>query len=95
MENGVRNSGIAFDIGLLLYETALADSSQGISVDMITAATGYSGPTVRLVLKRLQEAGSVAAVQRIGKTQLYALTQRGFAGFNGYVAAILSFRPPA
>jgi DNA-binding transcriptional ArsR family regulator len=91
METGVRNSGIAFDIGLVLYENALADPAQGMSVDMITDATGYSGPTVRLVLKRLGEAGSIAPVQRIGKTQLYALTARGFSGFDGYVAAVLAF----
>jgi hypothetical protein len=46
---GVRNGGIALDVGLLLYERVEA----GLSVPQISAATRHSGPTVRLVLSRL------------------------------------------
>ncbi|MGG5808336.1 hypothetical protein [Falsiroseomonas sp. CW058] len=89
---GIRNSGIAFDVAMLLYEHAVADPPHDVSVDMISDLTGYSGPTIRLVLKRLVEAGSVAPGRRIGKTQLYALTEAGLAGFHRYVEALLDFR---
>jgi DNA-binding transcriptional ArsR family regulator len=89
---GVRHSGIAFDVGLLLYEHAVSEPPQALSVDMIAAETGYSGPTVRLVLKRLIEAGAVEPGTRLGKTQLYAMTGRGLSGFNAYVEAVLAFR---
>lgn len=88
---GVRHSGIAFDIGLLLYEHAIAEQPQPVSVDMLAAASSYSGPTVRLVLKRLMEAGTVQPARRLGKTQLYSLTPSGLDGFNGYVQAVLVF----
>ena len=88
---GVRNSGIAFDVGMMLYEHQVGDG-QPVSVDMLSAALGYSGPTVRLVLRRFIEAGSVELAKRVGKTQLYCLTSSGFAGFNGYVQTILAFR---
>jgi DNA-binding transcriptional ArsR family regulator len=94
MHVGVRNSGIAFDVIMLLYEHATGDMPQDVSVDMISDLTGYSGPTVRLVLKRLIEARSVAPTRRIGKTQLYGLTERGVTGFQGYVDAVLAFREP-
>ncbi|MGX9965432.1 helix-turn-helix domain-containing protein [Roseomonas sp. F4] len=90
---GVRNSRIAFDVGLLLYEEILASGSgAALSVDQLAAASGYSGPTVRLVLKRLDQAGTVEASRRIGKTQLYGLTPEGETGFAAYVKAILAFR---
>jgi hypothetical protein len=92
MAIGVRHSGIAFDVGLLLFEHASADPPQPMSVDMIAAETGYSGPTVRLVLKRLMEAGTVQPASRLGKTQLYAMSPHGLAGFNAYVEAVLAFR---
>jgi DNA-binding transcriptional ArsR family regulator len=91
-EVGVRNSGIAFDVGLLLYEQELDAPARHMSVDMITAKTAYSGPTVRLVLKRLIEAGAVEPTRRVGKTQLYGLTARGMAGFQRYIRAVLGFR---
>ena len=91
---GVRHSGIAFDIGMLLYERQVIEG-QPVSVDMLSAASGYSGPTVRLVLKRLVEAGAVEPARRLGKTQLYRLTAAGLRGFNGYVDAVLTFRDGA
>lgn len=84
---GVRHSGIARDVGLLLYEHA----ERGLSVNQICARTGYSGPTVRLVLERLIEAGSAGPGSRQGKTQLYRLTPAGAAGFDAYVVALLGF----
>ncbi|MBU8546806.1 MULTISPECIES: helix-turn-helix domain-containing protein [Roseomonadaceae] len=92
---GVRNSRIAFDVALLFYEASLGVVQEAaLSVDQLAASSGYSGPTVRLVLKRLLEAGTVQPARRIGKTQLYAMTPAGLAGFAGYVTAILAFRAP-
>lgn len=91
-EIGVRHSGIAFDIGMLLYEHATTADVKALSVDMISATTGYSGPTVRLVLKRLIDAKAAEPASRLGKTQLYALTEAGLAGFDGYIQALLEFR---
>ncbi len=88
-EVGVRNSRIAFDIALALYE---AGPDGQASVDELCATTGYSGPTVRLVLKRLGETGTTGPAGRIGKTQFYALTEKGRTGFTAYVRAILAFR---
>jgi DNA-binding transcriptional ArsR family regulator len=84
---GVRHSGIARDVGLLLYEHA----ERGLSVNQISARTGYSGPTVRLVLERLMEAKAASAGMRQGKTQLYRLTGFGLASFDGYVLALCAF----
>lgn len=84
---GVKHSGIARDVGLLLYE----GGERGLSVNQISSKTGYSGPTVRLVLERLTESKSLALAGRIGKTQFYRLTPKGIAGFDGYVAAIWAF----
>jgi DNA-binding transcriptional ArsR family regulator len=84
---GLRHSGIAFDVGLLLYERGEA----GLAVGDITAQTGYSGPTIRMVLARLMEAGSVDAGRRIGRTSYYRLTPHGAAGYDAYVSATLSF----
>ncbi|HZF76239.1 MAG TPA: hypothetical protein VE033_10465 [Acetobacteraceae bacterium] len=88
-EVGVRNSRIAFDIALALYE---GGPDAQASVDQLSAGTGYSGPTVRLVLKRLSETGTIQAAGRVGKTQFYALTGRGRTGFTAYVDAILALR---
>jgi len=91
---GVHNSRIAFDVAMLFYEDGLAQAEPALSVDQIAAASGFSGPTIRLVLKRLLAARIVAPVRRLGKTQLYAMTAAGTQGFEGYIAAILAFRAP-
>ena len=75
---GIRNSGIALDVCLIIYERAAMNGLTAMSVDMISEASGYTGPTVRLVLKRLTEAGTVQPSTRMGKTQFYGLTARGF-----------------
>jgi DNA-binding transcriptional ArsR family regulator len=91
---GVRNSRIAFDVAMLFYEAAIGEPAGSLSVDQIAAATGYSGPTVRLVLKRLLAAEVIAPGRRVGKTQLYAMTPKGVEGFDGYVDAIVAFKAP-
>lgn len=87
---GVKNSRIAFDIALLFYE-GTAGSPAALSVDQIAALTGYSGPTVRLVLKRLMEGDTITTSRRVGKTQLYEMTPKGRSGFDEYVTAVLEF----
>jgi DNA-binding transcriptional ArsR family regulator len=89
---GVRNSRIAFDVALLFFEAAMEQPPASLSVDQIAATTGYSGPTVRLVLKRLLVAEVIVPGRRVGKTQLYGMTPKGVAGFDGYVEAIKAFR---
>ncbi len=89
VQTGVRNSRIAFDVALALFE---AGPDGALCVDHIADTTGYSGPTVRLVLKRLGEAGTIAPDKRVGKTQFYALTERGRATFMLYLTAINQFR---
>ena len=89
---GVKNSRIAFDIALLFFEGAGAAPPAALSVDQIAALTSYSGPTVRLVLKRLIDGGTIALGRRIGKTQLYEMTPAGRSAFEGYIAAVLEFR---
>lgn len=84
---GVRHSGIARDVALLLYEIG----EPGLSVNQISTRTGYSGPTIRLVIDRLIEATAITPCQRVGKTQFYRLTQRGTAGCDGYVDALFAF----
>jgi DNA-binding transcriptional ArsR family regulator len=84
---GVRHSGIARDVGLLLYEHA----GVALQVNQISASTGYSGPTVRLVLARLGEAGALEARAGRGKARTYSLSDRGRAGFDAYVEAIWAF----
>ncbi|HEV7266714.1 MAG TPA: helix-turn-helix domain-containing protein [Falsiroseomonas sp.] len=84
---GGRHSGIAFDVGLLLYEQA----EVGMAVGQITQRTGYSGPTIRMVLERLMNAGSVCVGRRVGRTRFYCLTPHGLAGYDAYVAATLGF----
>lgn len=86
-EIGVRHSGIALDVGLLLYER----SGAALSVKEICALTRYSGPTVRLVMSRLAKAGMVGTVPHGGRTTAYALTEAGVAGFDGYIARIWEF----
>jgi hypothetical protein len=88
---GVKNSRIAFDIVLLFYETAIATPPGCLSVDQIASATDYSGPTVRLILKRLIDAGTVGLGRRVGKTQLYLLTPQGREGVGGYVKVVMDF----
>ncbi len=85
--NGVKHSGIARDVGLLLFERG----QPGMAVNEISAITGYSGPTVRLVLDRLAEAGSLGLGPRRGKTQFYHLSVEGTAGFAAYVEALVGF----
>ena len=84
---GVKHSGIALDVGLLLYEIGEC----GLSVRSISAQTGYSGPTVRLVLTRLRRAGSLRVAAGAGKTQVYCITPQGRTGFDSYVETILAF----
>ena len=91
---GVKNSRIAFDIALLFYEGAGSLPPASLSVDQIAAMTNYSGPTVRLVLKRLIEGGTITLGRRVGKTQLYEMTSTGRTAFEGYIAAVLEFRAP-
>jgi DNA-binding transcriptional ArsR family regulator len=85
--SGVRHSGIARDVGLLLHEHA----EFGLQVTQIAAATGYSGPTIRLVLSRLEEAGAVALRFGRGKARIYRLTEGGQAAFGAYVEAVWDF----
>ncbi len=89
---GVKNSRIAFDVALLFFEGTMAQPPRPISVDQIADATGYSGPTVRLVLKRLMDAGKVISSRRVGKTQLYEMTAEGRESFSGYVDTLEEFR---
>jgi hypothetical protein len=84
---GVRNSGIARDVALLLYE----HGGDGMSVSSMSARTKYSGPTIRLVLERLMAANAIGPGARRGKTQFYALTPSGLAGCDAYVAALTAF----
>lgn len=87
MQIGVKHSGIALDIGMLFYERC----DGALCVQEITAATGYSGPTVRLVLRRLQRAKALALASRQGRTLFYALTAQGLAGFDAYFGTIYEF----
>jgi hypothetical protein len=88
---GVKNSRIAFDIAMLFYEGSIAKPPAALSVDQIAALTRYSGPTVRLVIRRLIEGGMIAPGRRLGKTQLYQMTPRGCSGFDAYIVALLEF----
>lgn len=88
---GVKHSGIALDVGLLLYQ--VGEGAQ--TVREISTRTGYSGPTVRLVLTRLRKAGAIVALPHAGKTQAFQLSARGRAGFDSYVALIWSFASAA
>jgi DNA-binding transcriptional ArsR family regulator len=88
---GVKHSSIARDIGLLLHEAG----ERGLSVNQVSARTGYTGPTVRLVLDRLTEAKAVAAAGQLGKTRIFRLTPRGVSGFDAYVNALWAFAEAA
>ncbi len=84
---GVKHSGIALDIALHFYEHEGGE----LSVQDITAATGYSGPTVRLVLRRLQRSKTLRAASRQGRTVYYAMTPEGVSGFDLYVRTLYAF----
>jgi hypothetical protein len=85
--NGVRHSGIALDVMLLLYERRGA----ALTVREVCHLTGYSGPTVRLVIHRLVQQKSVAAAGRAGRAVLYRLSERGAAAFDTYMDTIWAF----
>jgi DNA-binding MarR family transcriptional regulator len=89
---GIKNSRIAFDVALLFYEAGLREATPALSVDQIADLTQYSGPTVRLVLKRLMGNGTVTSGRRLGKTQFYLLTEAGRAAFHEYITALEAFR---
>jgi hypothetical protein len=93
---GIKNSRIAFDVVLLFYEAGLREEAPALSVDQMADITGYSGPTIRLVLKRLTSHGHIVSGRRLGKTQFYVLTPSGRAAFHAYVTALAAFRagPP-
>lgn len=84
---GIRHSGIARDIGLLLYE----HTGRALTIKEISRKTSYTGPSVRLVLGRLVEVGAVAARPEDGKTQAYRLTQKGLEGFDAYPRLLSAF----
>jgi DNA-binding MarR family transcriptional regulator len=99
---GVRNSRIAFDVAMRFFEGPRRPGAAeppagpaGMSVDQVADGTQYSGPTVRLVLKRLIDAGTVAPSRRLGKTQFYDLTAAGRAAFTDYILALLAFHADA
>lgn len=89
---GIKNSRIAFDVVLLFYEASLGEATPEFSVDQMADLTGYSGPTIRLVLKRLISHGHIVSGRRLGKTQFYTLTPTGRAAFHRYVTALAAFR---
>jgi hypothetical protein len=91
MSIGVRHSGIALDVAMLMFERA----DRPLTVKEVCRLSGYSGPTVRLVITRLTSAGTVAAAGRIGRTTAYRLTPRGIAGLDAYVACIWDFAAAA
>lgn len=84
---GIRHSGIARDIGLLLYEHA----GRSLTIKEISRKTGYTGPSVRLVLGRLVEVGVVAAMSQDSKVQIYRLTPKGLEGFDAYPRLLSAF----
>jgi hypothetical protein len=85
--NGVKDSGIALDVGMLLYERA----GTALTVKELCALSGYSGPTVRLVMNRLVRAAMVAGSVRERRTVAYVLTPRGLSSFDAYVERIWEF----
>lgn len=89
---GIKNSRIAFDVALLFYEAGLQEAQPALSVDQIADLTQYSGPTVRLVLKRLMSNGTIVSGRRLGKTQFYQLTDAGRTAFHEYIEALDAFR---
>ena len=89
---GIGNSRIAFDLGVVFYELGRQEPSRQLTVDQMADIAGYSGPTIRLVFKRMMAQGHITAAERLGKTQLYAMTAKGRAAFRAYVQALLEFR---
>ncbi len=93
---GLQGAGLQ---GAGLQGAGLQGAGPALSVDQIADMTQYSGPTVRLVLKRLMNHGNVVSGRRLGKTQFYMLTAAGRAAFHEYIAALEAFRagpaPPA
>jgi hypothetical protein len=85
--NGVRHSGIALDVILLLYERR----GEALSVKEVCQLSGYSGPTARLVINRLVKDKSVATAGRAGRATLYRLSERGAAAFDIYMDTIWAF----
>jgi hypothetical protein len=86
-ESGIKHSGIALDVGILLYERV----GTTLTVKELCSLTGYSGPTVRLVVNRLVKAAVVTGALRQRRTLAYALTPRGAAAFDLYVERIWEF----
>jgi DNA-binding IclR family transcriptional regulator len=85
--NGVKDSGIALDVCMLLFERA----DTALTVKELCALSGYSGPTVRLVMNRLARAAMVAGSVRERRTVAYVLTPRGLASLEAYVERIWEF----
>jgi hypothetical protein len=85
--NGVKDSGIALDVGMLLFERA----GTALTVKELCALSGYSGPTVRLVMNRLARAAMVVGSVRERRTVAYVLTPKGLASFDAYVERIWEF----
>lgn len=82
--SGIENSRIALDIALLFFGVA----GRSLSVKEMSAATGYSGPTIRLVLIRLISARMIEYGPQRGKTQFHRLSARGEAVMEEYVATL-------
>jgi len=92
MRAGVRNSRIAFDVALMFFQDTAQDEDAAFSVGQIADRTQYSGPTVRLVLRRLISTRTLTLGRRLGKTQLYRMTAPGRAAFHEYIDVMLAFR---
>ena len=92
MRTGVRNSRIAFDVALMFFEDTAQDEDIAFSVGQIADRTHYSGPTVRLVLRRLISTRTLMLGKRLGKTQFYRMTAKGRAGIHEYIDTLLAFR---
>jgi len=89
---GVMNSRIAFDVALMFFEDTVQDEDAAFSVGHIADRTHYSGPTVRLVLRRLIGTRTLTLGRRLGKTQFYRMTPQGRAAFHEYIDVMLAFR---
>jgi hypothetical protein len=85
--NGVRHSGIALDLMLLLYERR----GGAVTVKQLCDFSGYTGPTVRLVIARLQKDRSVVGSGRSGRATLYRMSERGVSAFDLYMDTVWSF----
>lgn len=91
--SGIENSRIALDVALLFFGVA----GRHLSVKEMSSATGYSGPTIRLVLTRLLAARMLEYGTQRGKTQFYRLSARGETVMEQYVSTLerLASRIPA